>query len=65
MSKGEQTFLDINPLKTVWTIPLYILDDSNFDLRYVRLCDFDICGVWSGSALFANYPFRGRQSTMG
>ena len=26
---------------------------------------FANCGVWSGSALFANYPFRGLQTTMG
>ena len=29
-------------LKTEWTPPHYILEDSNFDLRYVRLCDLDI-----------------------
>ena len=23
------------------------------------------CGIWSGSALFANYPFRGLETTMG
>ena len=27
--------------------------------------DAAFCGVWSGSALFANYPFRGLQITMG
>ena len=31
-----------NPFKTEWTPPHYILEDSNFDFRYVRLCDFDI-----------------------
>ena len=27
--------------------------------------DATFCRVWSGSALFANYPFRGLQTTMG
>ena len=43
----------------------YILENPNFDFRYVRLCDLDIprenktwldttfCSIWSGSALFA------------
>ena len=63
----------------------YILEESNFNFRCVRLWDLDIprekwlnylqtmetlirpqfCSVWSGSALFANYPFRGLQATMG
>ena len=59
--------------------PHYIFEDSNFDFRYVMLCDLDIPiekivdlfgdpdqrGVWSGSALFANYPFKSLQTTMG
>ena len=27
--------------------------------------DAAFCGIWSGSALFASYPFRGLQSSMG
>ena len=30
-----------NPLQTEWTPPHYILKDSNFNFRYVRLCDLD------------------------
>ena len=30
-----------------------------------KSCDATFCGVWSGSALFASYPFRGLQSSMG
>ena len=78
----------VNPLKTEWTRPHYLLEDSIFDFRYARQViwifqekngwtigkqwrrgDPDqtqrFCGVWSGSALFANYPFMGLQTTMG
>ena len=48
--------------------PHYILEESIFDFRHVRLYDTDIrkekCGVWSGSALFASNPFRGLQSLL-
>ena len=55
----------------------YILDESNFNFRYVRLCDLDTPrkkmtklfadrgGIGSGSVLFAYYPFRDFQTTMG
>ena len=65
-----------NLLWTEWSRPQYLLEDSNFGFRYVRLCDLDIpwenwlnylqtvetlirCCIWSGSTLFANYPFLG------
>ena len=78
------------PSNTVyWKSPvsiLGILEESNFNFRYVQLGDLNIpiekwlnhvqthwrpwsdvafLGVWSGSALFANYLFRGLQTTIG
>ena len=70
-----------NPLYTEWTPPNYILEESDFNFRYVELCDLDIPREnWlnylqtvetlirccrSESALFANYPFRVLHTTMG
>ena len=31
-----------NPLQTEWTLPHYILEDSNLKFRYVRLCNLNI-----------------------
>ena len=31
----------VNPLLSEGTPSNYILEDSNFDIRYVRLCDLD------------------------
>ena len=33
---------DFNPFQTEQNSPHYILEDSNFIFRYVRLCDLDI-----------------------
>ena len=82
----EESHETINPLQTIWIHPHYLLEESNFNFRFVRLWALDIprekwlhylrkqwrpwsdvafCGVWSGYALFAKYPFRGLQTTMG
>ena len=64
--KGQHIFL-LNKLSR------YILEESNFNFRYVRLCELDIPrekwlndlksdAAESGSALFANHPFRGFQT---
>ena len=29
---------------TEWTLPHYVLEESNLNIRYVRLCDVDIPG---------------------
>ena len=34
--------LSFNPVYTEWTPPHYIQEDSNFNFRYVRLCNLDI-----------------------
>ena len=36
------SYMTVNPLKTEWTLPYNILEDSNFNFRYVRLCDLDV-----------------------
>ena len=61
-----------------WMILISILGVSGCDLDIFRekngwtiskqwrpLSDAAFCGVWSGSALFANYHFRGLHPTMG
>ena len=40
MEKNALSVAMLNPLWTEWTLPHYILEDSNF--KYVRLCDLDI-----------------------
>ena len=65
LDKRTGSTLDVegfNPLQTEWTPPSYMLEDSNFDFRYVRL--WSGCVIWlflekKWSALFASYPFIG------
>ena len=50
-----------NPLYTEWTHPHYILEDSNFDFRYVRLCDLVILREkWFNYLQTVNTPIRCR-----
>ena len=45
---------------------IYIFLEKNAKLFANSICKLSaFCSVWSGSALFANYPFTGFPTTMG
>ena len=61
-----------------WKSPISILGMSGYEIYIflekngLTICkqwrprsDAAFCGVWSGSVLFANYPFTGLPTTMG